>query len=61
MRKIILRIFGVLLGCLLCIVGISLIINPIFNSVIEKINAVTFLVMGAVFFIYGIIGKLKKG
>lgn len=60
MKKIILRIAGVLVGILAIGNGIHHLAFPLFDTLLEKINALVFLLLGAVFVIYGIRGKEKK-
>ena len=52
----ILRICAVILGTASIAVGISLFNKPIFDGILEKINAITFVIVGTVFLIYGLTG-----
>jgi uncharacterized membrane protein YccC len=57
MKKNILRIAGVLVGILAIGNGIHHLVFPLFDTLLEKINALVFLLLGAIFVIYGIRGK----
>ena len=56
-KKTIIRICGIIVGMGFIVVGISLLNGPIFNDFIEKLNSITFILLGVVFFIYGLTGK----
>ncbi len=56
-KNTIIRIFGIIIGMGLIVVGISLLHGPIFNDLTEKLNSITFIILGVVFFIYGLTGK----
>ncbi len=55
--KLILRTLGVLLGILSISVAIDLYFNPYQDDALEKMNIITFIIMGIIFILYGITGK----
>lgn len=58
--KNIIRVLGGILGILFVIFGIHLIISPLFGTLLEKLNVLSFFLIGVVFIIYGIRGKICK-
>ena len=54
MKKILFKIFGGLLGILFIVFGLHSILNPLFNTTLEKINSVAFLIMGGFFIKYAV-------
>jgi uncharacterized membrane protein HdeD (DUF308 family) len=59
-KKILFKIFGGLLGVLFIIFGLHLILNPLFNTTLEKINSVAFLIMGGFFIKYAITRRKRN-
>ena len=53
-RQKILRPIGVLLGTLSIAAGVLLFVDPIYGTLLEKINAITFIALGLVFIFYGL-------
>jgi len=54
--KNILRVLGIVLGSVSIFIGIMLLIHPVHNTIVEKINILTFLGIGVIIIIYGIFG-----
>ena len=59
-KQILLKIFGGLLGILFIIFGVQLILNPLFNTTLEKINSVAFLIMGGFFIKYAVTRSKRR-
>ncbi len=57
--KIFIRIIGSIVGLSMLIMGGCLIIQPVNDTLLEILNAVTFVLLGLVFVYYGVTGKSK--
>lgn len=60
MKNKIYRPVAGILGILFIIFGIHLLISPLMGTFIEKLNIITFLLIGVVFIIFAIRGKVSK-
>ena len=58
MKKTIIRISGGVLGFLFLLFGIHLSFAPLFGTFLEKLNIIAYFVIGFVFIIYAIKGKI---
>jgi hypothetical protein len=58
MKKTIIRAAGGILGFLFVLFGIRLLVSPLFGTFLEKLNIITFFVIGLVFIIYAVRGKI---
>ncbi len=56
---IFIRVIGSIVGLSLLIVGGWLIIQPVNDTFLEILNAVTFILLGAILIYYGVTGKSK--
>ncbi|OUR89046.1 hypothetical protein A9Q81_22585 [Gammaproteobacteria bacterium 42_54_T18] len=56
MKQIILRTLGVVVGLAMIIAGISVLINPIFDNLNEKLSYSSQILIGSVFVFYGVTG-----
>ena len=52
-RQKILRPIGIILGTLFIAAGVFLFVDPIYGTLLEKINAITFIALGLAFIFYG--------
>lgn len=57
-RNILFRIIGTVLGLGLVFSGIQLFLFPIYDTWLEKLNIVSFFLIGIVFLAYGVSGKI---
>jgi len=57
--KIFIRIIGSVVGLSMLIMGGWLIIQPLNDTFLESLNAVTFILLGVLFIYYGVTGKSK--
>jgi uncharacterized membrane protein HdeD (DUF308 family) len=56
MKKNILRTLGVIVGLAMIIAGVSVLINPIFDNLSEKLSYGSQVLIGSVFVFYGVTG-----
>ena len=56
-KKIIFRTLGVTLGLAFIIAGTVVLINPIFDTITEKLSHLSQILFGLLFVFYGITGK----
>jgi nitrate reductase gamma subunit len=56
-KKIVFRSLGVILGLAFIIAGALVLINPIFDTITEKLSHLSQIFFGLLFVIYGITGK----
>ncbi len=56
MKQIILRTLGVIVGLAMIIAGISVLINPVFDNLNEKLSYGSQIIIGSVFVFYGVTG-----
>ena len=61
MLKTVIRVAGVLLGLFSIGTGVLMIFEPVFGTWLEKLNIITFLIMGTIFVHYGLTGKSIGG
>ena len=55
-KKIIFRSLGVILGLAFIIAGTMVLINPIFDTITEKLSHFSQIILGLLFVFYGITG-----
>jgi len=57
MKKVIVRILGLMTGIAASVFGVQLLVSPIFNTTIEFINAITGIFFGILFIYYGLTSR----
>lgn len=57
MKRVLFKLLGGILGILSILFGIHLLLNPLFDSSLEKIDCVAFLILGGFLIKYAVTGN----
>lgn len=55
--SLIIRVLGIAVGLVMLLMGGWLIYKPVFDNMLESLNAVAFILLGFLFIYYGITGR----